>query len=161
MSDAGVDPDEQRLASFAGRAASLLAAAGLPRMPARVLMALMTSEDGALTAPELQETLGVSAGAVSGAVRYLQDLALVRRVAQTGSRRDLYEFPDDAWYTASMKADNFYAAMAELSLGAVAELGDPGSGRALRIAEMADYFRFMQLRVPQLLEEWEAERRDR
>jgi DNA-directed RNA polymerase specialized sigma24 family protein len=63
MDHPGTGPAEQ--------AAALLTAAGMARMPARVMMALVGSPDEGYTAAELGERLGVSAAAVSGAVRYL------------------------------------------------------------------------------------------
>jgi DNA-binding transcriptional regulator GbsR (MarR family) len=146
------------LGDFAERMASLLIAAGLQRMPARVLMALMTSEDGGLTSRELQDRLGVSAAAISGAAQYLRGLSMVRRVAQSGSRRDRYELPDDVWYTASVQADTFYIPMAQLAEAAAESIDDPQSAPAARIREMADFFRFMQRRLPELLDEWEDQR---
>src|ERR1700712_2445479 len=92
--------DERALNDVVERAASILAAAGFPKMPARVLMALTVTETGGLTAVELSEQLGVSAAAISGAVRYLQTVGIARRVSQSGSRRDRYELPEDAWYAA-------------------------------------------------------------
>ncbi|MGO4690510.1 GbsR/MarR family transcriptional regulator [Glaciibacter sp. 2TAF33] len=146
------------LGDFAERMASLLIAAGLQRMPARVLMALMTSEDGGLTSQELQDRLGVSAAAISGAAQYLRGLSMVRRVAQSGSRRDRYELPDDVWYTASVQADTFYLPMAQLAEAAAESIDDTDSPSAARIREMADFFRFMQRRLPELLDEWEGQR---
>jgi DNA-binding transcriptional regulator GbsR (MarR family) len=147
---------QRELDDFAERTAAMLIAAGLQRMPARVLMALMTSENAGLSSQELQERLGVSAAAVSGAVRYLQGLGIVRRRAQSGSRRDLYELPDGAWYTASMQTDSVYQSLAVLAEGAMGAIEDQDSPRGTRIREMADYFRFMQRRMPELLEEWQA-----
>jgi DNA-binding transcriptional regulator GbsR (MarR family) len=146
------------LGDFAERMASLLIAPGLQRMPARVLMALMTSQDGGLTSHQLQDRLGVSAAAISGAAQSLRGLSLVRRVAQSGSRRDRYELPDDVWYTASVQADTFYLPMAQLAEAAVESIDDPESAPAARIREMADFFRFMQRRLPELLDEWEGQR---
>ncbi len=54
---------------FAEQAAATLAAAGFPRMAARVMMVLMTEESGSATAEELGNRLGASAAAISGAVR--------------------------------------------------------------------------------------------
>jgi DNA-binding transcriptional regulator GbsR (MarR family) len=149
---------ERELDEFAERTAALLVSAGLQRMPARVLMALMTSEEGAMTSHELQSKLGVSAAAVSGAVRFLQVIKLVRRRAQSGTRRDLYELPDDAWYAASQNSDAIYQPLATLAESALAAIEDQSSTRASRIGEMADYFRFMQRRMPELFAEWEAQR---
>lgn len=174
MSGDDRDRSERALAEFSERTASLLIAAGLARMPARVLMALMASETGGLTSQELQKLLGVSAAAISGAVKYLQSTTFIRRVAQPGSRRERYELPDDYWYQASTNAVSIYQPLAQLAEDALAALaGDESataaadgaapdaavSVRASRIREMAEYFRFMQRRMPELNEEWEASRR--
>lgn len=151
--------DEQALSDYAERAASLLAGAGFPRMPARVLMALMVA-DGGLTALQLAERLGASAAAISGAVRYLQTVAMVTRVPQQGSRRDLYELPHNAWYSASMSENRLYDAMLALSLPAIDAAGGADSAAGGRIQEMTDFFRFVQRRLPELLAEWDQRKLD-
>ena len=75
-----------------------MTAAGMARMPARVMMALAGSPDDGYTAAELAERLGVSAAAVSGAVRYLQSIRLIDRISRPGHRRDRYELAADAWH---------------------------------------------------------------
>jgi len=75
---------EQRLNDYAERTAALLHRTGFPRMPARVLMALTVAESG-LTAAELAERRDVSAAAISGAVRYLQTLAMIHRFPNPGA----------------------------------------------------------------------------
>src|SRR6188472_2017552 len=86
----GIEPAEQ--------AAAMLTAAGMARMPARVMMALVGSPDEGYTAAELSERLGVSAAAVSGAVRYLTSMRLIHRVSRPGDRRDRYDLSGDAWH---------------------------------------------------------------
>ena len=108
--------DEQGLKAAVDQSAAVLTAAGFPRMPARVLMALLVAERGGLTASELGDQLGVSAAAISGAVRYLEQIGILHRVPQPGSRRDRWEFLDDAWYTALMAKSPVY--------GVIADLGD-------------------------------------
>ena len=150
--------DEQGVADFVEQSASALAAAGFPRMPARVLMALTAAESGGLTAVELGEQLGVSAAGISGAVRYLQTVRMVRRVAQPGSRRALYELPEHSWYAATLATNPTYDHLEALARKAVAAIDDPESLASQRIQEMHDFFVFVQTRMPTLLEEWEAER---
>ncbi|MDQ1554141.1 MAG: hypothetical protein QOK46_1219, partial [Microbacteriaceae bacterium] len=62
---------------------------------------------------------------------------------------------------ASMNADNIYQPIAQLAENALGAIEDPGSGVAIRIREMAEYFRFMERRMPELLEEWEELRRSK
>jgi hypothetical protein len=146
--------DDRGLFDYAERLAGLLANAGFPRMPARVLMTLMVADTEGLTASELAERLNCSAAAISGAVRYLQSLAMIRRVSQPSSRRDLYELPQHAWYTATLGRNPFYDAAIALSENAIAVAGDSEHPAVPRIAEMTDFFRFIQRRLPELLVEW-------
>ena len=76
----------------------MMTAAGMPRMPARVMMALVGSPDAGYSAAELADRLGVSAAAVSGAVRYLQAIHIIQRLPRRGDRRDRYDIIDDGWH---------------------------------------------------------------
>ncbi len=150
--------DERALQAATEQSAALLTAAGFPKMPARTLMALMTSESG-LTAIELAERLGASAAAVSGAVRYLQTVGIIRRVSSSGSRRDRYELPEDAWYAVLTSKSPLYGALASLAESATKAIDEPGSTASERLDEMARFYRFFDSRLPQLMEEWEALRK--
>ena len=55
----------------------MLAQAGIPLMPARVFVALLTADAPRLTADDIAGILQVSPAAVSGAVRYLLPIGLV------------------------------------------------------------------------------------
>ncbi|WP_022882415.1 GbsR/MarR family transcriptional regulator [Gryllotalpicola ginsengisoli] len=151
-----------RLQEAAERLASVFIGAGFPRMSARVLMALMVSTDGALTAAELRERLGVSAAAVSGAVTYLESLGMLRRLPHAGTRRDRYELPAEAWYTASLRSTPVYDAIRALLPDAIAAArSESADAAAERLAEMQEFFEFLRARMPQLLEEWRARRGER
>jgi hypothetical protein len=151
VSDAPLQP-------FAERLAAVFAAAGFPRMPARVLMTLVTAEGARLTAAELRERLGISAGAVSGAVRYLETVHMIRRLPHERSRREVYEVPDGAgWYTASLRATPVYDAIAALlPEGVAAATADGAVDVAARLEETARFFAFVRERLPMVLTEWEA-----
>ena len=53
----------------AEQAAAMMTAAGMPRMPARAMMALVAAPEGGYTAADLADRLGVSAASVSSAVQ--------------------------------------------------------------------------------------------
>ena len=132
---------------------------GFPRMAGRVLMTLMAADEGRLTAGELAQRLGVSAAAISGAVRYLQQLQLVVRSPVPGSRSDVYEVPEGSWYAASIVKGGLYRKLAELSDRGVQAIGGADSSvGARRVAEMRDFFSFLDREVGSLLEQWLAER---
>ncbi|BDZ44478.1 GbsR/MarR family transcriptional regulator [Naasia aerilata] len=143
---------------FVAAASTELAAQGFPAMPARVLMALTASDEARLTAEELQSILGISAAAVSGAMRYLILLGFVRQTTVPGSRRHLYLLPDTSpWYTATLARSSIYEHTTAI-LDRGAELIPEDSPARARVAEMAGFFRFLQRRMPLLLDEWIAER---
>jgi DNA-binding transcriptional ArsR family regulator len=148
--------DEQGLKAAVDQSAAVLTAAGFPRMPARVLMALVVADRGGLTASELGEQLGVSAAAISGAVRYLEQIGILHRLPQPGSRRDKWEFLDDAWYTALMAKSPIYGAIADLGDRAADAIGDETAAGAVRAREMARFYRFVDTRMPDLMREWET-----
>jgi DNA-binding transcriptional regulator GbsR (MarR family) len=143
---------------FAERLASVMIGAGFPRMPARVLMALIAAPGARATAEELRERLGVSAGAVSGAVRYLESVNMVRRLPHERSRREVYEVLEgNGWYTASLRATTVYDAIGELLPDGVAAAKRIGADDvADRLDEMGRFFAFLRARLPALLDEWQA-----
>src|ERR1019366_2182802 len=97
MSDeSGPARDAEAVRRFIERFTPMLEEAGFPRMPARIFAALLTA-DSTLTAAELGALLKASAGAVSGGVRYLVQVGLIRREGEPGSRRHFYRVPDDVW----------------------------------------------------------------
>ena len=118
--------DEVALAEVREHSATILTSAGFPKMAARVLMALTVTESAGLTASELAETLDVSAAAISGAVRYLQTLGIVRRISQNGTRRDRYEIPSD-WYALMVRNSPVYGVLADQAEAGLAAVGDPDS----------------------------------
>lgn len=148
---------EHRAHEPAERAAAIMAAAGMPRMAARVMMALVAAPDGGYTAAELGERLGVSPAAVSGAVRYLQQLHIIQRRSRPGDRRDRYELVRDTFYASVTSNTSVYERMADcIDLIAAEHPDDPGAHD--RATELAGFFRFLATRMPQLVDEWQASR---
>src|SRR5579875_3193466 len=80
------DRNPEAVRRFIERFATVLGEAGFPQTPARVFVALMTSDDGLLTAAELGGILRASPATVSGGVRYLIQVGLVSRESEPGSR---------------------------------------------------------------------------
>jgi DNA-binding transcriptional regulator GbsR (MarR family) len=136
-----------------------LANQGFPRMPALVLLALMSSESGRLTSAEIGEELGVSAAAISGAVKYLQLVGFIRVLTEPGGRKHVYSIADTPWYTASLRAaPRFHENETRMRAAAAALAGRPGA--QARIEELADFYAFMGQRLPDLLREWTEQRAD-
>src|SRR5689334_13003759 len=106
----------------AERIGGALAAAGLQRMPARVWGALLVDDDGRMTSAELAEFLQVSPAGISGAVKYLSQLGMVRRERERGTRRDVYVVEDDAWHDTMMRHDQIYGPITQAFERALAAL---------------------------------------
>jgi DNA-binding transcriptional regulator GbsR (MarR family) len=147
-------------AEFVATVGADLASQGFPRLPAFVLMALTASESGRMTSAELTEELGVSAAAISGAVRYLTGLGFVRTLTAPGSRRHSYALGDTPWYTTTLTAAERYLPLARMLRQAGERLVDRPAAQE-RIDELAEFFEFLQRRLPALLVEWDAERAQR
>ena len=151
--------DEVAVRRFVEHMAMALANYGFPRMPARVLMTLMGADEDGLTATELSRRLEVSPAAISGAVRYLLLLGVIVREPVPGSRRDRYVLPDDTWYQAGVVKAGWLKVLADLAGEGVEALGGRATPSGRRVAEMRDFFLFVQSDMPALLDRWEAVRR--
>jgi DNA-binding transcriptional regulator GbsR (MarR family) len=139
---------------FVEHFASLLADSGMPRMPARIFVALLTADTSRLTAEELAGLLRVSPAAVSGGVRYLVQVGLVSRETQPGSRRHVYRMPENVWHEVLQVRDRIMLRWADTMRGGAEVLG-PGTPAGARLAESALYFEFVSEELPALLGRWE------
>ena len=107
---------------------------GLPKMMARVLGCLYTTDSGSLTAAELARRLQVSPASVSKAITFLADLELVRR--------ERYLVDDDVWYQSMLRSARDNAQMVEAALQGVAVLGS-GTPAATRLENIARFLTFV------------------
>ncbi len=82
-----IQPEELQFAESMGQ---LFEAVGVTRMAGRIWGYLLITEDPEVTAMELQERLGASAGSISMATRDLIRLGLVDRKWIPGERRDYF-----------------------------------------------------------------------
>ncbi len=137
-----------------------LTVSGLPRAPARVFAALLVAEDGRRTAGELSSTLEASPAAISGAVRYLEQIRLLRRERVPGSRKDVFVVMDDAWHDMMLQADQLYAAILVALREAESAVGpDTRAGRRLGLS--VEFLDFIQTEMAGVVERWEAHKRTR
>ena len=145
--------DGAAVRQFIQRFGSLLADAGMPRMPARIFAALLTTDSSRLTAEELAGLLQVSPAAVSGGVRYLIQVGLVSRETEPGSRRHVYVLPDNVWHEVLRVRDGIMMRWADAMRGGAEVLG-AGTPAGARLAESAMYFDFISKELPAVLDRW-------
>jgi DNA-binding transcriptional regulator GbsR (MarR family) len=139
------------IGGFVERFASTLADAGFPRLAARVFATLLASESGRMTAAELAEWLHASTGGVSGSVRYLVQVRLIRTERDPGTRRHAYVV-DSSWYESTVTANPFLErGEADLREG-IAILGD--SPAADRLNETLELIQFLKDETRAMMRRW-------
>ncbi|GAB2909009.1 GbsR/MarR family transcriptional regulator [Streptomyces heilongjiangensis] len=148
-----MDKKGTQLREYAERLALTLAESGMQRTTARVMTALLFTQQEAMTAADLCEELKISSGAVSSAVNQLIPTGMIERVPAPGSRRDHYRFREHAWATLmgnqNALLDSMWNAAAE---GIKAAGHDSVAGR--RLDEMQDFYGFMQREMAALIDKW-------
>jgi DNA-binding transcriptional regulator GbsR (MarR family) len=149
--------DEEAVRHFVERISRFLADWGFPPMAARVLITMTVSEEDAVTAADLAEQLGVSPAAISGAVRFLTQMGMVRRDPVPGSRRDLYRMVSDDWWELTLTKGNLFKVMADMVEEGIAAVG-PETRAGQTMTEMHDYFAFLNAELPLLVDKWRAQR---
>jgi hypothetical protein len=145
--------DEPAVSQFVERFSSILVDEGWPRMPARVFVTLLACEPGQLTAGELAEMLLVSPAAISGAVRFLIQLDLIRREREPGSRRDIFRVEEDVWFHVIERRLSTLVRWGDhLGVGLVAVGPDSEAGG--RLTDMVDFFDFLREEMPVMMRTW-------
>lgn len=150
------DRDPVAVRDFIERFTGQLTQAGFPRTPARIFVALLTSDSSSLTAAELAELLQTSPASVSGGVRYLVQVGLVTAQGEPGSRRQHYQMPADVWDEIARLRDRQFARWATELRDGVKALGADSRAGA-RLAESVRYFEFLSAEMSSLLSRWRRE----
>ncbi|BCJ37068.1 MarR family transcriptional regulator [Actinocatenispora thailandica] len=132
----GRDPEAIR--EYEEAFTTLLMQQGLPKMTARVLTCLFTTEAGSLTAAELARHLQISAASVSKAVSFLESQKLVRR-ERDERRREHYVVDNDVWYQSMIASARSHAEFAETARRGVDVLGGAAAVRLENIARFMDF----------------------
>jgi DNA-binding transcriptional regulator YhcF (GntR family) len=120
---------------------TLLMQSGLPRMMARVLTCLYTTDAGSLTAAELVARLQVSPASISKAMTFLESQGLIRR-DRDERRRERYVVDDDVWYQSMIASARSNAQLAETARQGVAVLG-PDTPAAIRLESIGRFVDFV------------------
>jgi DNA-binding transcriptional regulator GbsR (MarR family) len=149
----GDDRDEKAVGRFVEDLASALTEMGVPRMPARVFAALLTTDAGRLTAAEVAASLQVSPAAVSGAVRYLTQIGMVRRESEPGTRRHYYRAPNNVWDEVITIRDRLMARWTGVLREGVDVLG-AHTPAGERVAESVRFFEFVSSELPSVIGRW-------
>lgn len=149
--------EDDAVRTFVDDFTATMVATGLARMPARVLVCVLTSPDGSLSAAELVHRLRVSAAAVSKAVSYLAAIGLIRR--ERDGRRERYVMDDDVWYRALSQQVRVCETWADASRRGAGVFGRTPAGG--RLSEMSEYFENVGRDLAAAADHWRLVFRDR
>lgn len=148
--------DDDAVRHFVERFSAAMVDAGIPRMPARVFVILLSTDSGRLTAAELAEQLQVSPAAISGAVRYLIQVDLIIRGRDPGSRRDQFQVHNNLWYEVLGRRDNVLVRWENNLREGMALFGASPAGD--RMAETLAFFEFTRKELAEMLARWRLQR---
>jgi DNA-binding transcriptional regulator GbsR (MarR family) len=129
---------------------------GMQRMIARVLAAFLFSERESVTAAELGEQLGASAGSISGAITMLRTVGLIEPAPVPGSRRAHFRMRDDAWATMMSSQNAMIEVMQEIAEAGIASAA-PDSPAARRLERMRDFYAYLFAELPALIDRWKEQ----
>ena len=151
----GSSRDPVAVRGFIERFTAQLTQAGFPRTPARIFVALLTSDSSRLTAAELGELLQASPASISGGVRYLIQVGLIAAEGEPGSRRQHYWMSEGVWQDIVRLRDRqFTRWAAELQEGVRILGADSPAGT--RMADTVSYFEFISSEMAGLLARWDS-----
>ncbi|MFG1824192.1 helix-turn-helix domain-containing protein [Microbispora bryophytorum] len=144
--DPGTSPqapgrDAEAVREYEEVLATVFMQSGLPKMTARMLAGLYTTDVGSLTASELAGRLQVSPASVSKATTFLESQGLIRR-ERDERRRERYVVDDDVLYQSMMASARATAHLGEVARQGVGVLG-PGTPAAARLENIARFVAFV------------------
>jgi DNA-binding MarR family transcriptional regulator len=143
----------QDLQEVAEELALVLNTLGMQRMTARVLAALLFTEQPTMTMGELADRLQASSGGISGALKMLTSVGLAERVPAPSSRRDHYRLRDNAWAVLFTNQNVTISAMQAAANAGISATG-PNSLARQRLTQMRDFYSFLLGEIPALLDRW-------
>ncbi|SEB60789.1 helix-turn-helix domain-containing protein [Streptomyces sp. PAN_FS17] len=132
--------DAGAVAAYEETLTTVLMASGLPKMTARVLTCLFTTDAGSLTASQLAAHMNVSPASISKAITFLESQSLVRR-ERDERRRDRYIVDDELFYQATLASARANDQLVATARQGVTVLGPhtPAAARLENIARFLDY----------------------
>lgn len=143
--------DTEAVREYEETFAGVFMASGLPKMTARTLACLYTTDAGSLTAAQIAGRLQVSPASVSKAIAFLESQGLVRR-ERDERRRERYVVDNDVMYQSTMASAKATAHLGEIARQGVNVLG-PGSPAAARLENIARFVDFVSESIARAAEQ--------
>jgi DNA-binding transcriptional regulator GbsR (MarR family) len=133
-------------------------AMGMSPMAGRVWAALLVTDRPHLSATDLQEQIGASAGSVSTAVTALTRMGIVDRVWVPGDRRSYYTASMSALERLLERSADVLTQMVALSERGMDALENVDPAR-MRLEQMRDFYTWFDREFDLLIERWRQEQR--
>ncbi|GHB50931.1 MarR family transcriptional regulator [Streptomyces cirratus] len=134
--------DPEAVAEYEERFTTVMMQSGLSnKMMARVMVCLLTTDSGSMTAAELVQRLQVSPASISKSIAFLESQALVRR-ERDERRRERYVIDENLWYHSMEASVRALTEQVEISRQGVGILG-PGTPAAVRLENVARFLDFV------------------
>ncbi|MER5603488.1 helix-turn-helix domain-containing protein [Streptomyces sp. NPDC002265] len=133
--------DPVAVAEYEEQFTTVMMQSGLTKMMARVMVSLLISDTGSLTAAELVQRLRVSPASVSKSIAFLESQALVRR-ERDERRRERYVVDEDLWYQSMIASVRSLTQQVELARQGAGVLG-AGTPAAVRLENVARFLDFV------------------
>jgi DNA-binding transcriptional regulator GbsR (MarR family) len=145
-----VSPEELRYVEDIG---GFLESLGSSRMAGRVWGTLLISDQQELSAADLAEELGASAGSISTATRALLGFGMIDRRRRPGDRKDYFAVRPDSYITLIRRREHLIESFTDLTQRGLSIVGDREVPRQ-RLSEFAEFYAWLADRFHGLLDEW-------
>ena len=152
-----MSPEELRYVEDIG---GYMEALGSTRMAGRVWGTLLITDEPELSAADIAEELGASAGSISTATRALLALGMIERRRRPGDRKDYFAVRPDSYVTLVRRREHVIETFTDLTRRGLALVGDREVARR-RLSEFAEFYTWLSDRFHGLLNEWYRERSNR
>nr|WP_285740359.1 MarR family transcriptional regulator [Kitasatospora phosalacinea] len=128
-------------------------------MASKVLVCLLVTDAGSLTAADLVQQLRVSPASVSHAVAFLEQQGLLRRERLPGERRERYVIDGEIWLRSTLTAVQLHRSLVA-ELRSAAEALGPATPAGARFSDSAEYLALMSETLQQVVDQWQRSRTD-
>lgn len=143
---------------FAEDVSLMFEAMGMSPMAGRVWAALLVTDRPHLSATDLQEQIGASAGSISTAVAALTRMGIVDRVWVPGDRRSYYTASMGALERLLERSADVLTQMVALSERGMDALENVDPARK-RLEQMRDFYTWFDREFDLLIERWRQQQR--
>jgi DNA-binding transcriptional regulator GbsR (MarR family) len=143
-------------ARFVENMGSFFARSGIPRAAGQLLALLVITPGDGLTATELAESLGASAGSVSTMTRLLVHYGMLERLRLPGERRDRYRLRPDA-LEATMEQGMRDTTQMRVLMEEALQLVTDQQTRS-RVQDQVEFYAFFEREMIELVDKWRNRR---